>query len=218
MLHDSMQLPSSGMILVNKPCGPTSHDIVDHVRRLTGIQRVGHAGTLDPFAQGLLIILIGKEWTKKQSEFLHLPKTYETEIILGAQSSTDDKTGEIHEHKNGSTKIELGKIKQCLESMIGSYAQLPPQYSAKKIQGTPAYKLARQGKDVKLQAKDITIYSLDLLSYQWPNITFRTHVSSGTYIRALARDIGEKLECGAYCSALKRTSIGDYKLEDALVI
>lgn len=212
-----MQLPTSGMVLVHKPIGPTSHDMVSRVRKLTGVKRVGHAGTLDPFAEGLLIILIGREWTKKQAEFLNLSKTYETTIYLGARSTTDDVTGEITVSQN-STHPSQNEIMKILSSFLGVQKQLPPPYSAKKINGVPAYKLAREGKEVELKPKEITLYSLEFLSYAYPRLSFRTTVSSGTYIRSLARDIGDQLGCGAYCETLTRTSIGTYSLSDALFL
>ncbi len=212
-----MQLPKSGMVLINKPVGPTSHDIVARVRRLTGIKRIGHAGTLDPFASGLLIILIGREWTRRQAEFLNLSKTYETTIMFGATSNTDDITGIITPSLNPK-EVQLEDIKICLDSHCKTYAQMPPSFSAKKIKGKKAYELAREGIQPDLKPKEITIHSLELLLYTWPRLSFRTTVSSGTYIRALARDIGNHLSCGAYCETLSRTAIGDYTLADALTL
>ncbi len=215
-----MQLPKSGMVLINKPVWPTSHDIVARVRKLTGIKRVGHAGTLDPFASGLLIILIGREWTRRQAEFLNLWKTYETTILLGARSTTDDLTGEITSLSAAAENdvVSLTDIKKVLTSFTGQYDQMPPAYSAKKIKGKKAYELAREGIQPDLKSKEITIHSLELLSYTWPRLSFRTTVSSGTYIRALARDIGNRLACGAYCETLTRTAIGDYTLADAYTL
>ncbi len=215
-----MQLPKSGMVLINKPVGPTSHDIVARVRKLTGIKRVGHAGTLDPFADGLLIILIGREWTRRQAEFLNLSKTYETTIILGATSDTDDLTGKITSLSATTENdvVSLLDIKKVLTSFIGQFDQMPPAYSAKKIKGKKAYELAREGIQPELKPKKITIHSLELLSYTWPRLSFRVTVSSGTYIRALARDIGNHLTCGAYCETLTRTAIGDYALADAYTL
>jgi len=237
-----------GILLVNKPTGPTSHDIVDLIRKKTGVRRVGHAGTLDPFAQGLLIILIGKEFTKRQSEFLGMDKTYKAVIHLGATSTTDDRMGEItlssfldprlrgddkresgHDKREGwddkkeneNSKIiipNLTDIQKVLTELTGTYEQLPPSYSAKKIQGKKAYELARKGIIPELKPKKITVYSLDILSYEWPLLTIRTTVSSGTYIRALARDIGARLGCGAYCESLKRTAIGPYTLDKTIDI
>jgi tRNA pseudouridine55 synthase len=209
---------TKGINLIHKPDGPTSHDMVNQMRKLTGIQRVGHAGTLDPFAEGLLIILVGKEYTKRQREFLDMDKTYETVIHLGATSTTDDCTGEITQSAYPNNPPEITEIKHCIHSLIGTYEQMPPVYSAKKIQGRKAYELARKGKTPDLKPKKITINSIDIHFYTWPLLTIRTTVSSGTYIRALARDIGMRLGCGAYCEKLIRTAIGPYTLHQAIHI
>ena len=206
-----------GIHLVYKPVGPTSHDIVDLARKKSGIRRVGHTGTLDPFAEGLLIILVGKEYTRRQAEFLGMNKTYEAVIHLGATSNTDDCTGTIF-YDAYCTPASLEDIQRVLTGFTGVHEQIPPLFSAKKISGTPAYKLARKGQKPELKPKQTTVYSIDLLSFEWPLLSIRTTVSSGTYIRALARDIGEKLHCGAYCEKLKRTSIGSYLLTDAIRI
>ncbi len=205
-----------GLYLVNKPAGPTSHDMVDRVRKITGERRVGHAGTLDPFAEGLLIILVGREWTRRQSEFLHMNKTYEATLFLGAQSDTQDRTGTITPQE--CTPPSFLEVQRACESFIKTYDQMPSAFSAKKIGGKKAYELARQGITPDLKPQTITIHSLELLNYTWPRLTIRTHVSSGTYIRALASDIGNTLGCGAYLESLKRTVIGSYKLEDAITL
>lgn len=213
------------MLLINKAVGITSHGVVNLIRRKTGIRRIGHAGTLDPFATGLLIILIGREETKRQSEFLTLDKTYEAVIRLGATSTTDDLTGEITICKPDSSQPILDLIgdgndtvRKTLQTFIGTFDQMPPNYSAKKICGKKAYELARQGILPDLKPKQVTIHSIELLSYEWPLLKIRCSVSSGTYIRALARDIGTTLGCGAYCESLVRTSIGPYSLHDAVSI
>ncbi len=218
----------NSILLINKPAGPTSHDIVAMVRRKTGIKRVGHAGTLDPFAEGLLIILVGRDTTKRQSEFLGMDKTYEAILRLGATSTTEDPTGEITESDSCHPRPDRGSILDSrfrgkdilntLQSFLGTFDQMPSAFSAKKINGKKAYELARKGIVPDLKPKKITIYSIDILSYEWPLLTIRCSVSSGTYIRALARDIGEALGCGAYLQTLKRTSIGPYSLERATIL
>jgi len=244
------------MLLINKPSGPTSHDIVDEVRRITGERRVGHAGTLDPFAEGLLIVLVGREETRRQAEFLNMDKVYETTFILGEERDTDDLTGKIRvgtaeplsleprsARSSGSLPLPLGlrprsagtepaspprdsrvqssavpkitEIKKTLKKYLGEQEQLPPIYSAKKLKGKKAYELARKGEVPELKPKKVKIYELEILDYKYPELKIRTRVSSGTYIRALARDIGRELGTGAYVSELKRTQIGSYKLENA---
>lgn len=202
----------NNFLLINKPSGPTSHDMVAKVRRSTGIKRVGHAGTLDPFASGLLIVLVGREMTKRQSEFLLMDKTYEAIVRFGGTSTTDDRTGTITDQS--CTPLSREDINRAISPFVGEQDQMPSQFSAKKINGTPAYKLARRGEIVELKPKRITIHSIEILSFNWPLLTIRIKVSSGTYIRAFARDLGEKLHCGAYLEELKRTEIGPYTLEE----
>lgn len=205
------------MLLIHKPARMTSHDVVAIIRKKTGIKRVGHAGTLDPFATGLLIVLVGREETKRQAEFLTMDKSYEAVIRLGATSSTEDSTGIITDIPD-TKPISLDVILYTLRVFQGIFDQMPSNFSAKKIKGKKAYELARQGIQPDLKPKKITIHSLELLSFEWPLLTIRCSVSSGTYIRALARDIGKRLGCGAYCEALVRTAIGPYSLSDAVNI
>lgn len=206
------------MILnVYKPPGPTSHDIVDEIRKITGEKKVGHAGTLDPFADGVLIVLVRKEATRRQKEFMGMDKTYIATLRLGATSTTDDVNGEIKniklKIKNNNLKLKIIKI---LKSFIGETEQIPPAYSAKKIKGRKAYELAREGKTPKLKPKRIKIYEIKLLWYRWPYLKIRVRCSSGTYIRALASDIGRKLGCGAYLERLTRTAIGNFTINNSL--
>jgi tRNA pseudouridine55 synthase len=202
------------ILLLNKPAGMTSHDVVDAVRAKTGERRVGHSGTLDPFADGLLIVMVGKDDTKRQSEFLHLPKAYEAIMVLGAESDTDDLTGVIRESPTGA-KPTWDEIERAFSTFRGVITQVPPAYSAIKLRGKKAYELARVGVQPHMKPRRVTVHELSLLSYEWPRVTFRAYVASGTYIRALARDIGRALGTGAYLSALTRTSIGPYKLSAA---
>ncbi|MEX0877616.1 MAG: tRNA pseudouridine(55) synthase TruB, partial [Candidatus Spechtbacterales bacterium] len=212
------------MLLINKPPGPTSHDIVDEVRKITGIKKVGHAGTLDPFAEGLLIVLVGREETKKQAEFMALNKVYEAMLTLGAETDTFDITGKIQETRykiQTNSKLQIPNIediKETLKNFEGEQDQMPPIYSAKKIKGKKAYELARKGEVPELKPKRVKIYEIKILNYNYPELKIKTKVSSGTYIRALARDIGRELGVGAYVSELRRTEIGKYKLEDAQTI
>ena len=204
----------SGFLLINKQIGPTSHDIIDKLRRITGIKKIGHAGTLDPFASGLLIVAVGREATREISKFVKLDKVYETELRLGMISDTHDNTGKV---EPGIIRPELRQeeVESVLKKFIGEQKQVPPMYSAKKVKGKKLYQLARQGKTIKREPADIKIFDIKLLKYKWPELKIKVHVSSGTYIRALARDIGRQLKCGAYLEELKRTAIGNYNLDQA---
>ena len=214
------------MLLINKPSGPTSHDVVDEVRKITGERRVGHAGTLDPFAEGLLIILVGREETRRQAEFLNMDKVYEETFVLGEERDTDDLTGKPVRSKfsitnfqiTNKSQISISKIEKTLKKFEGEQMQMPPDYSAKKIKGKKAYELARKGEVPELKPKSVKIYEIKILDYKYPELKIRTWVSSGTYIRALARDMGRELGIGAYVGELKRTQIGKYALDDALTL
>ncbi len=203
------------LLLVDKPAGITSHDVVDAARRIFKIRKIGHAGTLDPFATGLLILGIGPG-TKKLTELVGLDKTYLATARLGATSTTDDPEGEITEALNPEP-LTLNAVEEALKKYRGTFEQTSPLYSAKKIKGQKMYELARKGlgETVELPKKMVTISGLKVLEYSWPFLTLEVSCSSGTYIRALARDIGRDLGCGAYLTALRRTRIGEFKIEDA---
>jgi tRNA pseudouridine55 synthase len=208
----------SGFFLLNKPIGPTSHDMVDELRRITGIRKIGHAGTLDPFASGLLIMAIGREATKRISKYVKLDKEYVATLHLGAVSTTYDPEGEITKKLSfGYPKLSFSvdEINKVLEKFKGEQKQIPPMFSAKKVKGKKLYELARKGIEIEREAVDINIYELELLSFKWPELVLRVKCSSGTYIRSLGYDFGEVLGCGAYLSALKRTAIGNFFLEDS---
>ncbi len=206
-----------GIILIDKPAEMSSFGVVARVRRQLSQHyghrmKVGHTGTLDPFATGLMILVVGKE-CKNAQKYSKLDKTYEASIVLGKTSSTGDPEGEIA--KVSDKKIVQAEVEKALKQFTGEISQTPPAFSAIKVDGQRAYKLARAGKKVEIPARNVTIYSLQLLSYEYPILKIRTNVSSGTYIRTLAQDIGEVLGVGAYCSELKRTSIDKYDLVDA---
>ena len=208
------------ILLIDKPAGMSSFGVVARVRRLLSERvsykvKVGHTGTLDPFATGLLILLTGKN-TKQANDFLKLDKWYETTVRLGATSSTGDIEGEIMECSNDFLRPDFSDIKQCLGEFVGEIEQRVPQYSAVKINGKRAYKLAREGKEVEMPIRKVQIYQIDLIDYQWPELKIRCHVSSGTYIRTLGEDIGEKLKVGGYLTELRRIKIGDYDVKDAI--
>ena len=205
------------IIFVDKPSGMSSFGAVARVRRLLSEReghkvKVGHTGTLDPFATGLLILLAGKA-TKKAPELTKLDKVYEATIRLGATSSTGDPEGEIT-ITNEKPEISREKIIETLAQFVGEIEQTPPAFSAIKINGQRAYKLARAGKTVDMPKRKVTIYELELLEYASPYLKIRTHVSSGTYIRTLAEDIGEALGCGAYTTELRRTKIANYDIAE----
>ncbi|TRZ80107.1 tRNA pseudouridine(55) synthase TruB [bacterium] len=206
---------TSGFLLINKPAGPTSHDIVDKLRTITGIRKIGHAGTLDPFAEGLLVVLIGREATKKQSDFLKKDKEYIATLFLGDETDTYDKTGKIVNKHSGQLPTK-DQIKKVLKKFKGEILQTPPIYSAKKIKGKKAYELARKGKEVSLKPSKINIKKLELLRYNVPCLVLCVMCSAGTYIRSLAHDIGRELGCGAYLEKLIRIKSGKFDLKDAI--
>ena len=205
----------SGFFLVDKPIGVTSHDVVDYLRKITEVKKIGHAGTLDPLASGLLIMAVGRECTKKIDEFKNLDKEYLATIKLGEISTTYDAEGEITISNLNNKQPSAKEVKQTLDSFVGEQVQMPPVFSAKKIKGQQAYKLARKKQKVELKTKDIVIYDIELLDYSYPNLKVRVKVSPGTYIRSLAHDLGQKLGVGAHLVGLIRTKIGDYNLEQA---
>ena len=231
------------IILIDKPAGISSFGVVAKIRGKLKAEfghkiKVGHTGTLDPFATGLLILLSGK-MTKKSNEFLKLDKVYEATLKLGFTSTTGDPEGEITEYdstwagdgaggtpdarsRKASTVGEAATagpaqsiIVSTLNSFIGKIRQTPPKFSAIKINGQRAYKLAREGKDFEIPSREVEIYSIEILKYNYPELKIRVHCSSGTYIRTLAEDIGETLKTGAYLTTLRRTKIGNYDVKDA---
>ena len=204
------------IIFVDKPSGMSSFGAVARVRRILTQQeghkvKVGHTGTLDPFATGLLILLAGKA-TKKAPELTKKDKVYEATIRLGATSTTGDPEGEITE--TGAKLPTREEIEAVLPQFRGEIQQTPPAFSAIKVNGQRAYKLARAGKDVEIPSRTVTVYELEILDYDAPLLKIRTHVSSGTYIRTLAEDLGKALGCGAYCAELRRTKIADYDITE----
>ena len=202
----------AGMMLIDKPQGITSFDCIRYLRRQTGIKKIGHAGTLDPMATGLMILLIGKG-TKQADQFLKLDKTYVAELTLGATSDTGDAEGNIATVSDQIPTRE--QIDKAAQAFIGQITQVPPAYSAIKINGQPAYKRIRRGEEVVIPARTVTIYDLKIVDYTYPKLHLEARVSSGTYIRSLAADIGKHLQVGAYLSGLRRTTIGAYSLVDA---
>ncbi len=207
-----------GLLLVDKPAGCTSHDIVDRVRRALKIRAVGHAGTLDPFATGLLILGIGKG-TKALTPLVGLEKDYAVTIELGKRTDTFDSEGEVTETMDKEkAPPTLEQIQKALKPFTGTFLQKAPLYSAKKLHGTPLYKLARAGtatEDLR-PTKEVTISLLEIRSYVWPKLELSVHCTSGTYIRSLADDLGQALGVGGYAIALRRTMIGTYDVKNAI--
>lgn len=216
-----------GILLVDKPAGWTSFDVVNYVRKLVAQAegnaakaakpkqvKVGHTGTLDPFATGLLVLLIDKDYTRRAAEFSKLDKTYEVTMHLGQTSTTGDPEGEISPVSDKKPTEE--ELKSALKKFVGTIEQIPPAYSAIKVNGQRAYKLARAGKEVKIKPREVTINSLELTDYTYPEVKFTTDVSSGTYIRSLVEDIGQALTTGAYTISLRRTKVGTYDIHEAI--
>jgi tRNA pseudouridine55 synthase len=209
------------ILLIDKPAGMSSFGVVARVRRVLSEEegkkvKVGHTGTLDPFATGLLIILAGKA-TKRSNDFLKLNKEYIAEIKLGEVSTTGDPEGEITKSYSDAPKTEE-EIKKVVQSFVGDILQKVPAFSAVKINGRRAYELARKGMEVDTPTRKVHIYNIEILEYNWPVLKIKTGVSSGTYIRTLGEDIGKKLGTGAYVTALRRTKIDEYEVEDAALL
>ena len=211
-------ISNGDVILIDKPAGISSFGVVARVRRYLSQKagkkiKVGHTGTLDPFATGLLILLSGKA-TKLSNQFLKLDKWYEATLCLGKTSTTGDPEGVITE-VNVDRQPSYSDIEKILPDFLGNIKQTVPIFSAVKINGKRAYQLARQGQKVEMPTREIKIYELEVLSYHFPELVIRTHVSSGTYIRTLGEDLGQALGVGAYLTALRRTKVGNFDLNNA---
>ena len=211
-------ISNGDVILIDKPAGISSFGVVARVRRYLSQKagkkiKVGHTGTLDPFATGLLILLSGKA-TKLSNQFLKLDKWYEATLCLGKTSTTGDPEGVITE-VNVDRQPSYSDIEKILPDFLGNIKQTVPIFSAVKINGKRAYQLARQGQKVEMPTREIEIYELEVLSYHFPELVIRTHVSSGTYIRTLGEDLGQALGVGAYLTALRRTKVGNFDLNNA---
>lgn len=204
---------TDGLLLVDKPAGLTSHDVVDHVRRQFRFPKVGHGGTLDPMATGLLVLLIGRG-TKRSEQVMNSDKIYEGILQLGVTTDTEDVDGRVLLERDPSGVTEAA-LRAAIEKRRGDQMQTPPMVSAVKRDGVPLYKLARKGKTVEREARLIHIYEFELLSFEPPTARFRLRCTKGTYVRTLVADIGEELGCGAFLQALRRTATGDFRVEDA---
>lgn len=205
-----LNIEPAGILLVDKPQGITSHDVVDSVRRLYRTRRVGHAGTLDPMATGLLIILVGKA-TKASDQLMAQDKEYLGEATLGIVTDTQDAEGETLE-THPVPVITEAQVRAALTSMLGNQFQIPPMHSAKKIGGKKLYELARQGVEIPREPRAINLTAFELISWESPRINFRVRCTKGTYVRTLALDLGRKLGPGAHLSMLRRTRSGQLDL------
>jgi tRNA pseudouridine55 synthase len=206
---------TSLVLPVDKPAGPTSHDVVARARRALGTRRIGHTGTLDPFASGLLLLCVGNA-TRVAEYLTDLPKTYEARARLDGRTLTDDNTADVLDASDAWRNVTEAQIRAALQTQVGDIMQMPPQYSAKKIEGERAYDIARRGDVATLTPVQVTIYSITVRSVQLPDVEFDVECSSGTYIRAIARDLGTALGTGGYLTALRRTRVGGHDVARAV--
>jgi tRNA pseudouridine55 synthase len=215
-MHWQEEYLNGKVLLIDKPLEWTSFDAVKKVRNLTRVSKVGHAGTLDPLATGLLIICTGK-FTKKINEYMAQEKEYTGTFTLGAVTPTYDLESDPIEHRP-IDNITMDQLQAATIPFTGEIMQVPPAHSAIKKDGVPVYKMARKGIEVKLEPRKLTIYTFEITAFQPPLVHFRVVCSTGTYIRSLANDFGAHLGCGAYLSSLRRTKIGNFSVDDALTI
>jgi tRNA pseudouridine55 synthase len=206
-----------GIIAVIKPKGPTSFDVISGLRKLTGIKKIGHAGTLDPLASGVLVVGIGREATRRLSEAVETEKEYLATVRFGIESTTDDEAGEktkiIFKKKPTSQEVEKN-----LAKFRGKILQQPPIFSAIKIKGERAYKMARRGETPKLKKREVEVREIKIIKYKWPVLKIKVVSGPGFYVRSLARDLGKKLKVGGYLADLERTRVGQFKKNNALEI
>ncbi len=203
------------ILAIWKPKGPTSHDMIDKIRKITREQTVGHAGTLDPLASGILVIGIGREATRKLKDMVQKEKEYIAKIRLGVTSTTDDEEG-TKLATSDQRPATSDEIKNAVPKFIGRIMQTPPAYSAVKIEGRRAYKSARRGEIVKLKPREVEIKNIEILEYTWPYLKLRVLTGPGVYIRALARDLGKALGVGGYLADLERTRVGNFTKKDSV--
>jgi tRNA pseudouridine55 synthase len=205
----------SGVLVIDKPIGLTSHDVVQIIRRGTGIRRAGHTGTLDPRASGVLVVLIGP--AVRLSEYVSASdKRYQATIRLGSSTDTYDAEGVVTQSTVSVDEITEEHFTEVLQEFIGEIEQVPPPYSAVKVKGKKAYEMAREGEEVDLSPRKIHVYSLEVLEWALPEVVVDVYCSSGTYVRSLANDLGNRLGCGAHLVGLRRTKSGRFTLRDAV--
>lgn len=212
-----MKAVPSFVLPVDKPEGPTSHHVVALARRAFGVRRIGHTGTLDPFASGLLMLCVGNA-TRIAEYLTNLPKQYRAVMRLDGRTITDDNTSDLIEPSERWRQLTSNDIQRALATQVGDITQLPPQYSAKKIDGERAYDIARRGDVATLTPAEVTIYGITLIRAELPEVEFDVECSSGTYIRSIARDVGALLGTGGYLTKLRRTHIGTHNVESAVAV
>jgi tRNA pseudouridine55 synthase len=211
------QAELDGVLVVDKPGTWTSHDVVARLRNVLQTRRIGHAGTLDPMATGVLVILVGKA-TKASQYLMSRDKEYEGVMRLGQVTNTQDADGDIMENAPVPDALDAAAIAAAMRAMEGDQYQTPPMFSAKKIQGVPLYKLARKGEEIPREPRFIHVAKFELLNYAAPDAAFRVSCSKGTYVRTLANDLGRTLGPGAHLTALRRTASGDIRIEQAATL
>ena len=207
----------NGLLLIDKPKGMTSHDVINILRRKLNIKKIGHAGTLDPEATGLLLVLISRAATKRASSFAGLDKTYKVRLTLGVKTDTADHTGKIISKKKVAG-FPKKQIDEAFERFKGETLQVPPMLSAKKVGGKKLYELARKGISIKRKPSKINIYKIDITRIELPDIHFNIRCSKGTYVRTLCEDIGDMLGCGAHMNGLRRLGVGDYSVKETIEV
>lgn len=215
-----METPANafdGILLIDKPAQMSSHDVVNKVRRILKMRSIGHAGTLDPIATGLLVLLVGKA-TKVSQYLMSLDKVYQGEMMLGVETNSQDIEGEVVAQKPVPESLDETTLKAEMAKFIGDQYQTPPMFSAKKVNGVPLYKLARLGQNVEREPRFIRISHFDLLSMQKPLVKFELACSKGTYVRTVCHDLGQKLGCGAHMTALRRISSDKFNVADAVTL
>jgi len=207
--------PRDAVLPLDKPEGPTSHDMVAAVRRALGERRVGHTGTLDPFASGLLLLCVGRA-TRLARYLSGMDKAYEATARLGVATDTEDREGEVVAESDGWRDVSEATVDAALEGLRGDILQRPPRFSAKKVGGVAAHRRARRGEEVRLESVPVTVHELVMTSFEPPEVGLRVRCSSGTYVRSLARDLGEALGVGAHLTSLRRTAVGDFDVAEAM--
>lgn len=204
---------TEGILLINKPAGKTSFSLVRSLRRHLGVRKIGHAGTLDPFATGVMVMLVGKNFTRKSDQFLCQDKEYQAKIHLGVETDTYDCEGQVIGESDRVPTLE--EIEEALKGFQGTIEQLPPMFSAKKVNGKKLYELARKGEVIERKPVKVTLHT-ELQSYNYPYLELHVRCSKGTYLRSIAHDLGEILETGAHLNSLIRTRSGSFRLDECL--